>query len=293
MAWVFEAGARRIEFTGETSGLGLVDFPEVEIVGEQEMFGHPRRDGRSAGRDVIAGQVVTLRVEARPDRRTLDEVWGELVAVWRGDDVRSRGGVLASLTSDSGRTVHGRPAPLKPDYSARLFGLQGAELRFECVSDLWFGEREATDIRFVSPASGGLTFPAEAPFTFDSGPVDSNGSVLVGGEVSAFPVFEILGPVTNPVVDVLGVGRLVFACDLKYDERLVVDTRPGARWVKRGVKGRPDSELVAFPGALSPSGARLADMGLRPGAHTIILRGYDRTATALLRVLVEPAYTSF
>ncbi|MCS3426739.1 hypothetical protein M2388_000383 [Leucobacter aridicollis] len=179
----------------------------------------------------------------------------------------------------------GMPVELDPNEEYRLFDTNRAVLSFECVDDLWYGPEEQTTIRFVPPVSGGLTFPAEAPFTFDSGPAVRNASVQVTGDVSTWPVFEIKGPVTNPEVDIVGVGKLIFSVSLAYDQTLRVDTRPWARWVKR--------DGAAFPGALSSAGARLSDVSLAPGTYQVLLRGYDPTGTAELRVSTWPAFTSF
>ncbi|UOQ60390.1 hypothetical protein MUN76_15380 [Leucobacter rhizosphaerae] len=167
----------------------------------------------------------------------------------------------------------------------RLFDTARAELVFEAVDDLWYGPEQVTEISFVPPVSGGLEFPAMAPFTFDSGPTVRNGAVTVEGDVAAWPVFEIQGPVDDPEIDIVGVGRLIFRTSLAWDQTLTVDTRSWARWVKR------DGD--ALPGALSSSGARLSDVSLLPGSYTVLLRGYDTTGTAKLRVLVRPAFTSF
>ncbi|MFF8817275.1 hypothetical protein ACF07D_04655 [Leucobacter sp. NPDC015123] len=215
----------------------------------------------------------------------MGDVWRDLLGVWRADEIRDRPGVHASLMAPSGRHVLGMPVELDPNEEYRLFDTNRAVLSFECVDDLWYGPEEQTTIRFVPPVSGGLTFPAEAPFTFDSGPAVRNASVQVTGDVSTWPVFEIKGPVTNPEVDIVGVGKLIFSVSLAYDQTLRVDTRPWARWVKR--------DGAAFPGALSASGARLSDVSLAPGTYQVLLRGYDPTGTAELRVSTWPAFTSF
>lgn len=285
MAWVYRAGSRVLELGEGTDGPGLMEFPEVGVDASSEAIPSPRQDSRRFGKDLIEGQTVSMKLEVRSDERPLDDVWRDVVAAWRGDEVRGTAGALATLTADSGRSVFGRPRPVTSDSSHRLFGVIRAELVFECVDDLWYGAEEVTRIMFVPPVSGGLTFPAEAPFTFDSGPAVRNASVRVSGDVATWPVFEIQGPVSNPEVDVVGVGRLVFSVDLAYDQTLRVDTRPWARWVKR------DGE--AFPGALSPTGDRLSDVSLLPGTYQVLLRGYDPTGTAELRVITRPAFTSF
>lgn len=283
--WVFRAGTKSIELGAESSGIGLMETPTIEPILSQEWYQNPRGDGQRAGLGYRVGQVVSLSVEARPDHRPVAEVWRELLSVWRSDEVRGVFGATASLTTDTGLTVFGHAVDISPDQQYRLFHADRAVLQFRAIDDLWYGAEAVTTIRLVPPVSGGLEFPAEAPFTFDSGPTVRNGSVVVAGDVAAWPVFEIAGPITNPVIDVLGIGQLVFKTTLAYDQMLTVDTRPSARWVKRGV--------APVPGVLSASGARLSDMSLTPGAHTVMLRGYDPTGTAELRVRVAPAFPSF
>lgn len=292
MTWNLTVGTRRLDFGCELTGLGLMGTPKVRPVVDFDSFANPGMDGRRLGRVRRRGQIVSLAVEARPDHRPMVEVWGELLNVWRADTVRHRHEELASLTAPSGRFTLGMPVDIDPEEEYRIFDANRASLTFEAVDDLWYGPEESTTIRFVPPATGGLTFPAEAPFTFDSGPTVRNASVQVSGELATWPVFEISGPVTNPEVDIVGVGRLVFRTTLAYDQVLRVDTRPWARWVKRASTQRP-SDWAAFPGALSPSGARLSDVSLSPGTYQVLLRGYDPTGTAELRVSTWPAHTSF
>lgn len=292
MVWKFQAGSRSLVFGASVSGLGLVEYPAVEYAMSPSVFPNPNGDGSRFGKDFIPAQSVTLIVEARPDGRSLDAVWRELVAVWRADEVRKTPGARAVLEADTGRVTFGRPRPMSADFQHKLFDINRAELVFECVDDLWYGSVSETRIMFQVAAGGGLRFPARSPFRFTSVGATRNAAVQVEGDVATWPVFEIHGPVTNPEVEVQGVGRLVFNVNLAYDQFLRVDTRPWARWVKRGVKGRPET-LAPEPGALSPGGSRLSDMSLHPGSYTVLLRGFDATGTAEMRVSTWPAYTSF
>lgn len=283
MAWTFRAGTQQVQFGCGTSGLGLVAFPEVKTSMEAETRSIPRRDGTRMGVDLITGQTITLRVSARPDERPLDDVWRELVTAWRGDEVRFRSGSLATLTADSGRSTFGRPRPISPDFKHKLFGLSGAELVFECVDDLWYGPSEVTTVQFVPEKTGGLPVPAAVPFVLGGGTGESNYMLTVGGDVATLPEFRLRGPIRDPFIEIVGVGRLVFSATLAHDQTLVVNTRDG--WVKR--------DAAALPGALSPAGARLSDMQLRPGLFRVFFGGYDPTGTSRLDVQVDPAFTSF
>ncbi|MEB4614005.1 hypothetical protein [Leucobacter sp. M11] len=282
MAWVMDAGDRRVVLGGTLEGLGLMGFPRVSRMVSAESYPNPRGDGRRFGRVTRGGQSVSLEVEARASADlSFDEVARSLIAGWRAGPP----GQLGTLTAESGRSAYGIPLEIEEDQQNRLFGIGRAVLSFEAVDDLWYGPEEETVIRFAPPVSGGLRFPARAPFRFKSAPSVRNGAVLVSGDLPVHPVFEVRGPVTNPEIDVVGVGKLIFKTFLAYDQTLVVDTRAWARWVKR--------DGAAFPGALSSAGARLSDMVLSPGSHRVLLRGFDPTNTAELRVRVAPAFTSF
>lgn len=285
MSWTFRAGTRQLEFGGENRGLGLVEFPQVNVEMTTVVRDNPRGDGRRFGHDLIPGQTVTMLVDVRSTERSLDEVWRELASVWRADEVRKRGGELATLTADSGRHAYGRPRPFSQDHSTRLFDLSRAELVFECIDDLWYGPGEVTTIRFTPVFTGGLPVPAAVPFVLGGGTGVSAYAVTVGGDVATAPVFELHGPILDPFIEVVGVGRLIFRGQLAYDQTLTVDTRPWTQWVKR--------DGAAFPGALSPDGSRLSDMVLRPGSYQVFFGGYDPTGTSSLDVIVEPAFTSF
>ena len=285
MSWVMRAGTRQVEFGDDLSGLGLMSTPAVSIDFDAEMRVNPRGDGRRVGRDTIAGQSVSLMVEARPDHRALPDVVRELLSVWRADEVRHTGGKLATLTSPDGLTAYGRPRPVGPDQQYRLFDVARAELVFECVDDLWYGPAVSKEIGFTPVVTGGLPIPAAVPFVLGGGGGEADFTVDVGGDVTTWPVFEISGPITDPYIEVVGVGRLVFRGVVAYDQTLEVDTRPWARWVLRNG--------AAFPGALHPSGARLSDMGLKPGSYQVFFGGYDPSGTSRMTVTVAPAYTSF
>jgi hypothetical protein len=221
------------------------------------------------------------RAEREADARFLLR---QLETFWDGDADCGDPSDIAELHI-GGVRAFGHMREFTPDDSTLWDGSAEPSLTFQTVDKRWFGEAVSTRVNSLPPTSGGLSFPAEAPFTFDSGSTSHSKSILVTGEVAAWPVFTINGPITNPAIDVLGVGKLIFAGSLFFGQRLVIDTRPWARWIMKGSSGAS--------GMLSSVGSRLSEMSLPVGAHTVILRGHDVTGTAWLEVSVEPAYTSF
>ena len=285
MAWIMRVGNRELSFGASMSGLGLISTPQVQPIVDREWYRNARRDGRRAGPGYRVGQVVSLSVEARPDHRPLDEVWRELLSVWRADEVRDIPGALASLTSDSGRTAYGWPADFDPDQEYRLFDTDRAVLGFECIDDLWYGPAAETMLGFTPTYTGGLPVPANVPFVLGGGAGTTDQIIQVAGDATTWAVYTLHGPIVDPWIDVLGVGRLILRGEVPEDRPLVIDTRTWARSVKL--------DGAALPGALSPQGARLSDMCLKPGAYQIIFGGYDPTGRSRLTVRHEPAYTSF
>ena len=250
-----------------------------------------RGDGRLFGRDVKSGpsHELSLLVEGEGGSRSDREASvraraAELARVWSADSLRSRAGHLASLRVGE-RACFGRPRAYVPDDSGLWDGVDHPVLTFVAVDDLWYGPEEVTTIRFVPVFTGGLPVPAAVPWVLGGGSGESSYMVTVGGDVAAWPVFELHGPILDPFIEVVGVGRLVFRGELAYDQTLTVDTRHWARWVKRNG--------AAFPGALSPAGSRLSDMSMRPGAYQVFFGGHDPTGTSSLDVRVSPAFTSF
>lgn len=87
---------------------------------------------------------------------------------------------------------------------------------------------------------------------------------VVGGELDAWPVITIHGQILNPGVRVDGLFSFTYPGSLRYDETLVIDTRPGRRTVLR------NGTQIA---ALSRSSSLLEAAALAPGSHTLTLTG--------------------
>ncbi|QIK63195.1 hypothetical protein G7068_08295 [Leucobacter viscericola] len=251
----------------------------------------PNRNGTILGRAFRDGPLHQLKIAVLGGGTSQSEKEAsvrsrlrELESFWDGDTECGDIEDIAELRIGEVRAF-GHMREFTPDDSTLWDGSAEPSLTFQTVDKRWYGDPTVTRINMVPPVSGGLEFPAEAPFTFDSGPMVRSKSIRVTGEAAAWPVFAVHGPITNPIIDVPGVGKLILNGILASDQVVVLDTRPWARWVLKDGNGAP--------GMLSPAGSRMSEMALPVGAHTVILRGYDTTGTAWLDVSVEPAYTSF
>lgn len=250
----------------------------------------PSGDGRYVGVDrkgapahalslALLGEGVSS-VEREASARVLAS---QLAVVWNAPAVRGRVGAVAELTVGE-RSAIGRPREYVPDDDGLWDGTAEAALQFAAVDDRWYGPEQVTRVQFVPEMTGGLPVPAEVPFVLGGGSGQADQIVQLGGDVEAFPVFELHGPIVDPWIDVPGVGRLVLNVTLAYDQVLTVDTRPWRQVVRRN--GNP------VHGVVSGAGARLSQMGMLPGSYQVIFGGYDPSGNSWLDVRVRPAYLS-
>lgn len=252
-------------------------------VGDQA---NPLSDGIRFGRDRKQDALYELRLAVQgqgPDETK--SLVAQFRQAWDAADLRGRSGEMAAFSIAGSRHAYGRPRSVEIDVSLLSVSSVLMRAQFVAANDLWYGPAQTTTIRLVPEFTGGLPVPAAVPFVLGGGTGVSDFMVTVGGDVATRPVFEVHGPILDPFIEVAGVGRLIFKGQLAYDQTLTVDTRQWAQWVKRNG--------ASFPGALSPTGARLSDMSLLPGSYQVFFGGYDPSGTSSLDVIVEPAFTSF
>ncbi|UOQ56067.1 hypothetical protein MUN78_10160 [Leucobacter allii] len=247
-------------------------------------------DGRDMGRDLktapthelglaVLGEGTTPAEREADVRRLLEE----LAVVWSADTLRSRNGAVAKLQI-GGRYALGRPRDFVPEDDGLWDGISEPSLKFVASDDLWYGPSSILQFGLVPEYTGGLPVAAAVPFVLGGGTGTGNRTITVEGTKPSWPVFTLHGPIKDPYIEVVGVGRLVFSCTLAYDQHLTVDCRPPRGITRNG---------APLPGALSPSGDRLSDMELRPGSYSVLFGGYDPSGTSAISVEVAPAYPNF
>lgn len=285
--WEMTYPGTRLVFGSVAPGLVLTDAPEVgPVVIEADDVGRPRGDGVAFGADFFGGRTVTFDVAVIGG----DEVTGRallegLQRAWRGDAVRVRPGAVASLTSPSGRTVFGRPRRFVSDDSLSLSGVATVIADFVTADSVWYsGVEHVATVLLVPDPGGGLIAPLAAPLT-TTATSDRSQVFTVGGSMPTQPVFEIQGPITNPVVEIVGLCSLEFRLSLAYDEVLVVDTRPWARSVMVG--------SGSYAGALTRGSTRLSDVVVPPGVYELALRGVSAPGSASATVRWREAFASY
>ncbi|MEV7684243.1 hypothetical protein AB0O64_37805, partial [Streptomyces sp. NPDC088341] len=140
-------------------------------------------------------------------------------------------------------------------------------------------------LAITPPLGGGLVGSLSAPLT-STGESDRSQAITVGGALPAWPVITIAGPITNPVVEMVGLWRFELLASLAYDRTVTIDTRP---WVRSVVLNQAGGSLA---GALTRQSPRLADAGIPPGTYEAVLRGIDATGTARATVAWQETYSS-
>ena len=282
--WTLSYVGTELVFGSHESVMGFASAPAVGLPDEFiDDFGVPSGDGRLFGVDYLGGQTVTFEVDifTPGDREAAEAVLAEMRRAWRGDAIRTEPGAVATLTADSGRVTFGRPRRFVADQDGDRDGVVRVTADFATSTDLWFGAEDSVEIGLIPPAGGGLVAPLSAPLSTTASS-DRSRVFVVGGRTATPPVIEVTGPITNPVVEVLGVFRMEFRLTLAYDETLVVDTRTHARTVTRNG--------ASVAGVLTAASTRLSDASVPPGPHELVLRGTSSTGTPTARLSWRDAF---
>ncbi|SCL32993.1 hypothetical protein GA0070616_4608 [Micromonospora nigra] len=290
-------GEWSLTYPGVSLTWGPADLPVVNMVapdlGDVETRAddadRPREDGRAFGSDFRGGRSITFELGVfGADEADARSTLADLARAWRGDAVRRSPGAVAELAmrhAGRERVVFGRPRRFASSEAEISEGVALVGCDFAAVDDVFYGPAEdSRTIGLAPPLGGGLTGALAAPLT-TTGTSDRSAVLDIGGELDAWPVLTIQGPVTNPVVEVLGLWRLELRTTLAYDRSVTVDPRPWSRSVLLNGGG-------SLAGALSRTSPRLAAMGLPPGSHEVAYRGTDETGTSSVRFAWRESYPS-
>lgn len=253
----------------------------------------PRGDGVRFGRDLFTGQVLTFQIVINESPYPCDQPGpltqqAALTSAWRANKVRSQPGATTILRLRRGgriRRAYGRPRRRLPSAEKDLHGWVGMTCDFQCIDDLWYADSEHSNtVSIVPPQAGGLIFPFTFPWS-SVGISYSPGVITVGGDEPAWMCFLIRGPITRPVVEVVGHWAIGLNVTLRAGEYIAVDPRP---W-SRGVRTSNGANLA---GALVPGSPRLSDVRLDRSTYEIVLRGQDETGTASMSVAWRESFAS-
>ena len=258
---------------GDASGIHLSSHPELGPVNRtDDDTDLPRTDGAVMGVDYLAGQTIGLSFGIDGDsEEDVRAKYGVLTRTWDADTVRSVPGALAELISDTGRRAYGRPRRFAPTSFELWSSYIRAVADFVTVDRLWYGAERETSVALVPAPGGGLVAPLASPLSTTRSS-DRSTAFLVQGDAPTWPVVTVHGPITNPVVEIVGLLRFELRLTLAYDQSVVIDTRPGRRSIKRGGG--------SVSGSLSRTSTRLTNAAIPPGRYELVLRGTSDTGTS-------------
>lgn len=288
--WRLDHPGASLTFGSPESGIVFLSAPEFGDTDLQtEDTTRPNIDGVALGIDTRGGRTVTLDMAViGNDEPTVRGVAGALRRAWRGDEIRSLPGEVASLTTmyaGRERVFYGRPRRFARVDADVAQGVILVTADFACVDDLFYSSAETSvTVGVVPPTSGGLVAPLIAPLTTVP-PTATPEGITITGDGGAWPVITIHGPITNPAVAVTGLWSIGLSTALAFDESVTVDTRPWRRRITR------DSDGASLAGTLTRSSVRLARAAIPPGTYEVTLRGIDATGTASMRFAWRDTYT--
>lgn len=263
------------------------DLSYPEVTDQDSVL--PREDGMVMGIDRLGAMTVSIDFEVEAEFEDEDEAVQLLAQIrrqWYGNDKRlipQAYQVLSYRTGKSGeqRRMYGRGRKLAPSTMENAHvGLIPCTAEFLCVQPYTYSDFEYSDSTAFAPdATGGLTLPMTFPLhmTGGSGTTGTRGFEVLGDD-PAWVAARINGPITNPVVEVVGQYAFKLLTTIPEGDAVLVDPQPWQRTVRRVSDG------ANMSGALSGTSAWLADMRVAPGWHDVVMRGTDPTGRSSLEL---------
>lgn len=201
---VMGAGTR-YQNSAHPTGLGVEDIRAADVA-------IPYGPGIIAKGDHVAKRDVQLRFHildddgATRDPALVEQRLQALRAAWAPvtQDV-----ALHLRVADEERILYGRPRGCIADLRKITQGRIMATCRFTGTDPYWYAVDELSADAALVEASGGLSFPATAPFTFGAG---STGNVIIATNPGTAPApwtATLTGPITNPRVVNESTGALL------------------------------------------------------------------------------------
>lgn len=277
-----------ITISGTRHRFGDVEVESWNIGGREyrtDDTDRPRADGRWFGQDFATPGDVEINLIIRARGKTRQARFDNAMAlrnrftkVWDGDGIRNTPGAVAELEIAGKALVSGRPRHVDWDDSRAVFGIIRGTAVFVRDFDHSFEPGvgwESVSVGLVPVQSGGLVAPLVAPLTTTRESTRAR-PFEVKSELPVWPIITVQGPIdSGATVELTNGWTLALNRSLAYDQKAVFDTQPGKRTMKLNGKSM---------NLLSPTGARLSQLSIRPGIQEVALRGKSLEGTASVRV---------
>ncbi|RMH71870.1 MAG: hypothetical protein D6683_14265 [Actinomyces sp.] len=189
-----------------------------------------RRHGLHPGDDFVGGRVVTvtLEVDGGADAATLTSRMATLAAALRpGQDESALVFQLPGVAGGGRRRLLVRPRRVAvPVNLQRVYGLPEVVAQFAATDPRIYDDTQSTDSTSLPTSGTGLTWPLTWPLNW--GAVGTSGSIFAtnAGNFEAPVTIRLDGPVTNPRIENVTVGRTIeLDITLNAGEYLEIDTQ--------------------------------------------------------------------
>jgi hypothetical protein len=186
------------------------------------------------------------------------------------------------------KIAYGRPRRIEPTTGRVNSGWVPVTCDFQMVTHKFYSAEWGNNSISIAPAqAGGIEFPLEFPLS-TVGVTYQQDVVIVGGNTETWMLSTVYGPISQPIIDVVGYYQIKTAPGFSlgpYDI-LEIDPRPWSR--KCLVNG---TKNVA--GKFTQDSRRISMQTIPPGVNQVVLRGTDVTGTAKLETKWRDAWTTW
>lgn len=293
--WRLQYGA--VDFTFGTLASTYPFSAQVDITDAEGTYqdrNHPTSDGVVMGKDVLGGFDLNFALTTIPAYPPVVKPWdaplnlfSAFKSKWRADDIRLIPGAYATLMNvDRNKLVYGRPRKMGQDLKKARRGVIGYQAQFATNDPNFYSGTEKTAIITPNPgSSGGLVGPLVSPLTVVGSTLDVSAAVNAG-DLPTWPIVEFQGPFDSASLELLSGATVVWSLSiptqLKFDEKITIDTRPWSR--SATLNGKPANGRVR--------GTQLEKCKLPVGSYQWRYKVVDRTGTAFARMKWRDAYAS-
>ena len=262
------------------------DLGDIEVRGADA--NRARGDGITFGTDFLGNRTIGFDLGVRGDSETaVRDAMAALSVAWRADVIRQAPGVTAEMRMryrGEERVVFGRPRRFAPILREAKVGYASAVADFVCSDDRFYSQTVNAEVVGIVPAlGGGLLAPLGSPLTTNE-QTDRSKDFTIHGELPAWPVIEIRGPIVNPKFAITSRWHIEVNVNLAEGDTLVIDTQPWARTIT--VNGS------SWAGFVTRASTRLSNAALPPGSYEFSLAGVSGTGTAIAIIRWRDAFTT-
>jgi hypothetical protein len=288
--WLLRYGSTSYTFGPadlDVVNMSAPDMSDVEVRADD--FDRPRSDGRAFGSDFRGARTITfsLGVLGESEAEVRDRL-AVLSNVWRADAVRSTPGALAEMVvqyAGRERSCFGRPRKFAHSDEDAAQGFIPVTATFDTADDLWYSATSTDQtLSIAGGVGGGLLAPLASPLGTTQNS-DRSVAIEARGDLPAWPVITISGPITNPEIEVMNLWKIRLATTIAEGQSVVIDTRPWARTVVR-------SDGASLAGAFTRDSRRLSNAYIPAGRYELAFRGSSPTGTATAHLSWRDTYSS-